>query len=527
MHSKSEDMKRIAFLLSILYASVLAPACGKLENTSAIKKAIAEKSIYDKQKESKISELKTMRVRLEDNGLPLEYTLNERLAEEYSHYQLDSAIIYIERNLNIANILDDKDLRIESTFRLAQLYSSYGLFLESKLMLDSIRENIPTEYLAEFYGCYIGLYDYYHLFSQREEHQRIKMVYRDSLKAISPENSSLLKDNYETWHTLLSGLTESSPQYSVITYYLAQYHEAEAQVDSAKYYYTISSVSDLLNSNKDQGSMLKLAQLYYNDREYTNAYELLRSTLEDAIKGNMKTRTMRISEPFTLINNTYLAKEKKHKKIMSISLIVISIFGTAIIFLLYHVYRQARRTKEAKDEVDKANIRTANLNTELMEQKRVLEKANFVQQRYIAHFFELSSIHLNKMESYQHSLRKLMTSGKMDVLNQELKSHEMLENELQEQHIMFDKIFLDLFPNFIEEFNNLFEPENRITLKPGELMNTEIRIYALIRVGFTDSAKIASFLHCSMSTIYTYRTKCRNRSTLSREDFEAAVMKIG
>ncbi len=520
-------MKQFALLL-VIGILPLTTSCRYEDYSSDLKKAIEEKSFYDGQKDVRISELKTVREQLGGADLTLEYTINDRIAEEYSQYKLDSAICYIERNRNIAEILNNMDHQIESSFKLAKLYSNSGLFLESKLLLESIRRNIPEKFIADYYKHYAELYDSYHLFSQREDHRKIKEAYHDSLRIIS--GCAILADarhSYTELHQNLSASGKWTSDYSFNTYYLAQYHEENRQLDSAKYYYTLSSISDLRNSNKDQGSMIKLARLCYEDEEYTEAYEYFRSTMEDAIKGNMKTRTMRVSEPFTLINDTFQAQEDESRKVISTSLVIICILLIVLFFLLYNIYRKIRETRKAKQEIQEINAIISEQNIQLMEQKEILEKVNFVQEKYIAYFFELSSIHLSKMESYQHSLRKLMTSGKMDDLNRELKSNEMLENELHEQHVMFDKIFLDLYPTFVEDFNALLEPENKIVLKPGELMNTEIRIYALMRLGFIDSTKIASFLHCSMSTIYTYHTKSRNRSSLSREEFDAAVMRIG
>ena len=96
-----------------------------------------------------------------------------------------------------------------------------------------------------------------------------------------------------------------------------------------------------------------------------------------------------------------------------------------------------------------------------------------------------------------------------------------------ELYAKFDSIFLNIYPDFIEEFNNLLVPEERIYPKQDELLTTELRIYALIRLGITDSNKIASFLRYSLRTVYNYRTKVRNKSAVTRGDFEDYVKKIG
>ncbi|MCY1312198.1 hypothetical protein D9M70_625990 [compost metagenome] len=108
-----------------------------------------------------------------------------------------------------------------------------------------------------------------------------------------------------------------------------------------------------------------------------------------------------------------------------------------------------------------------------------------------------------------------------------LKSTDIVDNELEELYKSFDTIFISLYPSFVKEFNALLLPEEQITPKANEILNTELRILALIRLGITDSVKIAAFLRYSLSTIYNYRTKARNKAAVSREEFEVMVSKIG
>ena len=153
--------------------------------------------------------------------------------------------------------------------------------------------------------------------------------------------------------------------------------------------------------------------------------------------------------------------------------------------------------------------------------------ANAVKVQYIARFFDLCSMYIDKMDDYRKSLKKLAQDRKFDELNRRLKSTSMLEDEQDELYKNFDAIFLNLYPSFVEDFNALLTEDERIVLKQEDLLNKELRIYALLRLGITDSVKIASFLRCSLSTVYNYRTKVRNKAAISREEFEKMVMKIG
>lgn len=136
------------------------------------------------------------------------------------------------------------------------------------------------------------------------------------------------------------------------------------------------------------------------------------------------------------------------------------------------------------------------------------------------------SVYIEKLDGYRRTLNKLLTSGKTDELKKALKSSDLMDEELKNFYKNFDSTFLKLFPDFVERFNELLVEEERIKLKKEGQLNTQLRIFALVRLGITDSVKIAQFLRYSVTTIYNYRTQTRNKSAVPRAEFESRVMKI-
>lgn len=193
-----------------------------------------------------------------------------------------------------------------------------------------------------------------------------------------------------------------------------------------------------------------------------------------------------------------------------------------------------KRVSRIRKELYRANVKLIDLNQgitdtnkQLKEVNIQLSESNHIKEEYIAHFFDLCSTYITKLEDYRKSLNKKAANNQLDDLFKTLKSTAFVDNELEELYKNFDNIFLSLYPTFVEDFNTLLISEEQVVLKPGELLNTELRIFALIRLGITDSVKIASFLRYSLSTIYNYRTKARNKAAVSRDEFENLVMKIG
>ena len=179
-----------------------------------------------------------------------------------------------------------------------------------------------------------------------------------------------------------------------------------------------------------------------------------------------------------------------------------------------------KRLSKARNELGVINNQLKSLNNELAE-------ANHIKEEYIAHFLGICSTYIDKLESYRKMVNKKINGGQVTELLKITKSSEVLESELKEFYVNFDNTFLHLYPKFVEEFNSLLVKEERIVLKKGELLNTELRIFALIRLGIDDSSKIANLLRYSVNTIYNYRAKVKNKALGSRDDFESLVMRIG
>jgi len=134
--------------------------------------------------------------------------------------------------------------------------------------------------------------------------------------------------------------------------------------------------------------------------------------------------------------------------------------------------------------------------------------------------------YIEKIDSLRKTVIKKATSNQFDGMIEQLKSPKLIDKEVTELYHNFDRIFLNLYPSFVDDFNKLLKDDEHIYPKKGELLNTELRIFALIRLGIDDSIKIASFLRYSLRTVYNYRTKVRNKASVSRADFEDFVKLI-
>lgn len=273
--------------------------------------------------------------------------------------------------------------------------------------------------------------------------------------------------------------------------------------------------------------MQSLALTYHEMGDIDRAFIFMKAAIEDAVFCNVRYRTMEGSAFYPIINASYQEKERKQKSELQSYLILISILSVCLAIGIVYVYKQMKRLAQTRKELFLTNQQLNKLIQDLNNANSDLQEANHIKEEYIAHFFNLCSTYIDKLENYRKSLYKKATNHRMEELFGMLKSNTVVEDEVEELYLNFDTIFLKIYPSFVDDFNKLLIPEEQILLKQGELLNTKLRIFALIRLGITDNEKIANFLRYSLRTVYNYQTNVRNKLAVSRDDFEEMIKEIG
>lgn len=514
---------------------------------SKLNDALRNKDHYVRLKEERILNFK--KIKSDDLTREQEYSYNKTLYTEYQKFNSDSAIFYVKKNLKIANELQHKDLLNLANLQLVTLYSSSGKYRESEAILKSIdKKTLSRSLLQNYYVAYREFFEHYAANSYDIKYMQKIHEYRDSLLTVLDSNTldyqinkiqqgmsqKKLRTAEKELLQLFGNIKEDNPQYAMVTYLLGSIYEATHQLESRKKYYALSATSDLKNANKDNASLQELALVFYEVGDVDMAYKLTQSAIEDALYCNVQFRTLLMSEVYSIINTVYLEREAKRKTELQLYLLCISLLSAFLIVAVIYVYKQMKKVSRIRGELYETSQKLAELNkditetnNQLQERNAQLSESNHIKEEYIAHFFSLCSTYINKLENYRIILNKKATAKQFDEIYKMLKSTTLVDNELEELYKNFDIIFLNLYPTFVKDFNTLLIKEEQVVLKQGELLNTELRIFALIRLGINDSVKIAAFLRYSLSTIYNYRTRARNKAAVSRNDFEEMVLKIG
>lgn len=517
---------------------------------------ITKKKLFEAKKDADIAQIKSLFFLKDSISEELRYQINVKIAKEYEVYMTDSAIGYVLQNKHIAKKLNNRQMMIDADLNLASLYVVTGMYYDALGLLQMYRSaDLSAAQQIFYYKSWKSFYDNYKYTTQyTRKYNQIAEAYRDSLLEVIDESSLLYRlyyaeqilDNGDVAQSrllleqLLREESISIREKAMTCFFMARSYQLEGNLSETLTYYSLSAMHDIQGNIKENTAARALAMCLYEEGKIEPAYLCIRSSMEDAMFCNARLRTHEVATVLPIIDLAYRDKINKEKRQLKVLLIVTVILSICLIFAMLNVYKHMKKNsqigaqlkesndklevmndslKEAIEKLNQANNNLSNKNTDLTEGNRLKEM-------YIAQFLDLCSNYILKLERYQNMLNKKAAGRQLDDLYKILKSREMINDEVKELYRTFDDAFLHLYPSFVSDFNDLLLPEERFELVGGEL-NIEQRIFALIRLGITDSSRIAQFLHYSANTIYNYRTRVRNKSAVPRDEFEQEVMKIG
>lgn len=524
------------FLMFFAACPMVAVAVG-ISNDSVLcvlDKVIGQQNQLQGMKEQRIGMLKDS---LQRAGSDSEgYRLSDRLFHEYLHYQTDSALYYIKRKELYLDTSVNKVQLYETMINRAEVMGLMGMYNEALTELMSLEsDKLSGEILNYYYrtirACYGWIADYTPDVTEKQKYIVKTAVYRDSIiqtsndavnKTIVQAEQKLLAQKTDEAIALLLGIKEdlsTRHQHSYLNYTLSEAYEMKGDRERQIFYMAKAAISDLKLCIREYASLHKLARLIYETGDVGRAYGYLNRAMEDAVASNSRLRYLEVTEVYPIVDKAYKEMERQEKDIYLMMLVAVSLLAVMFVAAFFYTYHWAKKLSRLRCSLSEANAQLTVMNTQL-------EQTGKIKEVYIARYLDRCVSYLDKLAKYRRSLEKLAMASKIDDLFRAIRSEQFLKDERKDFYTEFDKSFLALFPNFIDSFNELLVDEERIFPKSGELLNTELRIFALIRLGVTDSNRIVHFLGYSLATIYNYRSKIRNKAKGDKEQFEQHVMNL-
>lgn len=541
-------MKR-NFLYFFALVSVLSGCCS--EKDRQIRDTLKElDDVISRQEEiesAKDSYIELIKGRYSEAMSPDEkYTIFDELFNEYYNYNIDSAIFYARTKLDIAFDAAEQDLVDDAILDIADRYVMSGMYLAahdiiSEISADRLDVLLVPRYYHIWHSLYTGLEDGCDDPVQKTEYRKLKQQYREQLFSLLGKDDIsrlyVMADIYvdegradELLDTLNAKFNEDIPIHdkAVLSYIYANISDSYGHDDDATLYFAKSAIFDLMTPVHEYKSLYELASKLYDAGDIKRAYRYISRSINDAITANALINIQSINRSLPIISRSYHTQMLHNRRQLSVLSGILGIMAVLLIGAVIVTLKEQRKARQAEKRTSEINEELKAINRKMEEYILLLKESNNIKEIYIGRYIDLCSEYIGRMERYRSMLNRTARTEGFEAVRNALKSSEFIDKELNEFYEQFDATFLQLFPDFIKDLNVLLQPDKRIELKTRDgIMTTELRIFALIRLGITDSVKIAEFLRRSVSTVYNYRVKMRNAALNSREDFEKQIMGIG
>lgn len=536
------------------FTSCFLCAYGEFTADSLMKRldaVIADRPLYLARKEKRLAELTEQ---FDKTSEPRErFDALIHLYDEYHSFNADSAYSISLRQETLARTIGDPVLIAHALMNRANIMSATGMYHETLEIIDSIPFESLPDYLHPYYyhikrTVYGRLADFAAFGPEKQRYSDLTNMYRDSIieanepgslaHVITKADMLNVKGDPEgavrILNTFISANNLSEHERAICAWTLSESYGRMGDKGKQKEQLLISSISDMKSSVREYMSLRQLALLLYEEGDLNRAYEFMTIAGEDATLCNARQRIVELNDSYPKINAIYVNTVHAQKGSLERTIFIITVLSLVLIVTLVYMRKQMCKIAKARKEIEEAYARLNEVTEKLRESNERLSEANNaiaeiseLKEVYIGRYMDQCLIYIEKLDSYRKTAGKLLGAGKLDDLRKLFKSSSLIDEELKMFYDQFDKTFLNLFPTFVDDFNRLLLPHEAIVPKKEGSLNTELRIFALIRLGISDSDRIAKFLRYSLTTIYNYRTKVRNKSLGDRNLLEKEVMKIG
>ena len=498
---------------------------------------LADKKKFLQIKYAKIDSLKIeLQANLLKRGKQDLYKSYTDLYYEYRSFKYDSAYYYLDQANVINKALNQAYFTAESTLNEGFILLSSGLFKEALDLLEPMKSSkIPEDLKYRYY--YLIARTYYDL-AEFNDDQRFSIAYiqkgndflekallvsepysanfwaAKGLRDLKQQNWVEAKTAFIAWIQLLR---DTDKAYGAAISSLSHVYEQLGETNTAIECIALAAISDTQQAVKENIALRNLANLLYKEGSLEKANAYVHLAMNDATFYNARHRKIQISSILPIIEGAQLFQAEQRNINLKRAVIVLVILVLAVIVFLIIIVRQAEHKNAARKALNQYNARLEDMNQNLRE-------ADAIKQDYITYFLKATSQLITKLGTLQRStIHKIKTKHPEEVLHV-LKKYSV-KKERQDLFRQFDAVFLKLFPSFIAEFNALFSADEKKVLKKEDLLNTELRIFALYRLGIQDVQQVAQFLEISVATIYTYKTRLKSKSDF-RDTFEDKIMAI-
>ena len=536
-------------LIVIIITLMIQPIYIKGDNNQLYKQldaALAQRAHYVELKEKSLNEIKQGAKYVTSNEDKLK--LYEQLANEYKAYEYDSAMTYVNKGLILAqksnNIFFNKRFQLSQT----RLLITRGFYAEAKEILQKIEpKEEPRDYQFLYYYTMYGLYNNWSTYCENNEFSKNydlkKVEYLKKAIELSPKKDAfyyyLMGELYyfsnhpnnnktiQYYKKALNMEKANSRLHAMTAFALSEVYQKANNLELMEHYLLVAAISDITSATKENVALQNIALFIYKHktRSLNKAQEYINLSLEDAYTYKSRLRRIEISSKLQLITNAYTDDIKTTNRLLNIALLVIILLLLGVGISSLFIRKKNRLLKQKKDEISATSDKMEKLNGQLHLINDELKDTNQKRERLVKVYIDLCYKNIERNSKLRTLAVRKIKANQSKELQSLLSSSTNTEKENKEFLTEFDKAFLSLYPTFVSELNQQLTESAHIQLKENGEMPPILRVCALLRLGITESSKIAGILSYSPQTVYNYRSILKNNA-IDKEHFEENVLKL-
>lgn len=527
-------MRILLLLLSFFFSAMACSATPTDSLLEVLKLEIRNKAKYDDAKQQRIRALSKAYASVSPANYYQKYTLCDRLYHEYRDFIFDSAHVYADQLVHLSLKTRSGCNQHESRIKLSSIQLAWGMFKEAFEGIDKIRPaELPDSLKVKYYELKSVAYTSLALYNTNKFY--VTKSHTASIKALDSALMYSKPDSYEYFRHTAEKLNLYGRKKEAIRYYQELLREHVMSTHQrAMISHDLSNLTrgsetieliikaaiyDIRSSTKETLAISTIGNLLLKQGRLDDAEILLTEALSQAQFYGNKLHSREIIAALTTLKAQKLINSQTNKNRSLTALIVILIPAVASTLLMArNLYSRLKKVKQRENVVKQQNKRLGNINKKLLEDAHIKEE-------YIGYFFDVIAHYITRLEKIKRGTERHVKAKNYEEIVH-LANEIDIKHERHQLFYTFDSVFLKLFPNFISTFNTLLNPEDQIWPKDHEVLNTSLRIFALIRLGVKDNQKIADILQSSVSTIYTYKKRIKAKALVTPEEFESRIMEI-
>jgi hypothetical protein len=490
---------------------------------------------YDRQKEKSITLLHRKMTKARNDEA--RYKACTDLYTAYSSYKYDSASVYADKSLMVARRLRNTDYIVEAECNKVFCLLSAGLYKEAFDEVEAIDAShaghkAREKYFFTHWRLLADIADYNHVqpYTKMYVIKARQMV--DSLRTLIDSNSvkwkyieglqQLKELKYDecanTFREIVDEPKLNMHERAIVTSILGWIYKSRGNDRLGLHYLAEAAICDIKSSTKETTALREVGALVFEEGDFNRATVYVQKALDDANFYDARQRKIEIGNILPIIQQDRYNVVRKQRNTMLLAVTIVSLLLIGLFISLYFLRRQMRKLQEARTTIEERNH-------ELEQRYSELQEANKIKTEYIGKSFFINAGYIDKVEKLYRTIDRKITTHQYEDLRRSL-NESMLIAERKSMYADFDETFLTLYPHFVERFNDLFEEADRKMPDTKQSLTTEMRIFALIRLGINDAERIAQFLNYSVNTINTYKTRVKNKSIANNDEFEQKIMEI-